>query len=119
MHRRGQPDVEVCVPAVGSGARGRRMSAINMIACYESRGRVVAMRRLITLVTIFVAALLGFAAVAVPAQAKVPGPDGQIVFGRFNTGLGDFQIFTANPTGPARSSSCPALRSVRAGHRTG
>jgi Tol biopolymer transport system component len=67
------------------------------------------MRRLITLVTIFTGALLGVAAVAVPAQAKVPGPNGQIVFGRFNAGLGDFQIFTANPDGTSQAQLLPRV----------
>jgi hypothetical protein len=40
---------------------------------------VVAMRRLITLVTTFAGGLLGLAAAGVPAQAKTPGPNGQIV----------------------------------------
>ena len=57
-------------------------------------------------------ALLVSAAAAVPAQAKVPAPNSQIVFGRFNTGLSDFQIFTANPDGTSRARSCPALRSA-------
>ena len=67
------------------------------------------MRRLITLVTVLAAALLGSAAAAVPAQAKVPGPNGQIVFGRFNTGLGDFQIFTANPDGTSQVQLLPGV----------
>ena len=67
------------------------------------------MRRLITLVTIFAGALLGLAAAAVPAQAKAPGPNGQIVFGRFNAGLGDFQIFTANPDGTSQVQLLPGV----------
>src|SRR5215472_5550650 len=67
------------------------------------------MRRLITLVTIFAAALLAFAAVTVPAQAKVPGPNGQIVFGRFDASLGDFQIFTANPSGTSQVQLLPGV----------
>jgi hypothetical protein len=69
----------------------------------EPRASVAAVRRLITLITVLAAALLGSAAAAVPAQAKVPDPNGQIVFGRFNTGLGDFQIFTANPDGTSQA----------------
>ena len=67
------------------------------------------MRRLITLVGIFAGALLGLAAAGVPAQAKVPGPNGQIVFGRFNAGLGDFQIFTANPDGTSQVQLLPGV----------
>jgi Tol biopolymer transport system component len=67
------------------------------------------MRRLITLITVLAAALLGSAAVAVPVQAKVPGSNGQIVFGRFNTGLGDFQIFTANPDGTSQVQLLPGV----------
>lgn len=67
------------------------------------------MRRLITLVTVFAATLLGGAAATVPAQAKVPGPNGQIVFGRFNPGLGDFQIFTANPDGTSQVQLLPGV----------
>lgn len=67
------------------------------------------MRRLITLVTIFAGALLGLAAAGVPAQAKVPGPNGQIVFGRFNASLGDFQVFTANPDGTRQVQLLPGV----------
>lgn len=72
-------------------------------------GRMVAMRRLITLITVVAATLLGSAAAAVPAQAKAPGPNGQIVFGRFNTGLDDFQIFTANPDGTRQVQLLPGV----------
>jgi Tol biopolymer transport system component len=85
------------------------MRAIDMIALPSAPRRVVAMRRLITLVAIFTGALLGSVACAVPAQAKVPGPNGQIVFGRFNTGLGDFQIFTANPDGTSQAQLLPGV----------
>ncbi len=67
------------------------------------------MRRLITLVIIVTGALLGLAAAVVPAQAKAPGPNGQIVFGRFNAGLGDFQIFTANPDGTHQVQLLPGV----------
>ena len=77
-------------------------------AC-EPRGGVAAMRRLIMLITVFAAALLGGAAAAVPAQAKVPGPNGQIIFGRFSTDLGDFQIFTANPDGTSQIQLLPRV----------
>ena len=50
---------------------------------------------------IVVAAAILFAPVAVtePAQAKAPGPNGQIVFERFNHSLGHNVIYTANPDG--------------------
>ena len=44
-------------------------------------------------------ALLGLISATGPAQAKVPGPDGQIVFGRFDPALNDEVSFTANPDG--------------------
>jgi Tol biopolymer transport system component len=44
--------------------------------------------------------LVAFAFVAVhPAGAKVSGPNGRIVFSRFDPALGDFVTFTANPDG--------------------
>ena len=67
------------------------------------------MRRLITLATVLATALLGGVTAMVPAQAKVAGPNGQIVFGRFNTGLGDFQIFTANPDGTSQVPLLPGV----------
>ena len=76
------------------------------------------MRRQITLVTIFAAALLGFASVSVPAQAKVPGPNGQIVFGRFDASLGDFQIFTANPDGTSQVQLRPGVACEGSRHGT-
>ena len=65
------------------------------------------MRRLITLVTVLAAALLGGVAATAPAQAKPPGANGQIVFGRYSTALGDFQIFTANPDGTNQAQVLP------------
>jgi Tol biopolymer transport system component len=67
------------------------------------------MRRLITLVTVLAATLLGGVAAAMPAQAKVPGANGQIVFGRFSPDLGDFQIFTANPDGTGQAQLLPGV----------
>jgi Tol biopolymer transport system component len=67
------------------------------------------MRRLITLVTVLAAALLGSGAAIAPAQAKAPGANGQIVFGRFNADLGDFQIFTANPDGTNQAQVLPGV----------
>jgi len=68
---------------------------------------VAALRRLITLVTVLAAALLGGVAATAPAQAKAPGANGQIVFGRYSTALGDFQIFTANPDGTNEAQVLP------------
>jgi Tol biopolymer transport system component len=70
---------------------------------------VAALRRLITSVTVLAAALLGGITALSPAQAKVPGANGQIVFGRFNPGLGDFQIFTANPDGTSQVQLLPGV----------
>src|SRR5271166_420212 len=68
---------------------------------------VAALRRLITLVTVLAAALLGGVAATAPAQAKAPGANGQIVFGRYSTALGDFQIFTVNPDGTNEAQVLP------------
>src|SRR4030095_6097998 len=43
--------------------------------------------------------LLGLVAIGGPAQAKVPGPNGQIVFSRFNPDTETADIFVANPEG--------------------
>lgn len=75
----------------------------------KPRGRAGTMPRLITLITVSATALAGLAAAALPAQAKVPGPDGQIIFGRFNASLGDFQIFTANPDGTRQVQLMPGV----------
>ena len=51
--------------------------------------------------------MLGSVAATAPAQAKAPGANGQIVFGRYSTALGDFQIFTANPDGTHQAQVLP------------
>jgi Tol biopolymer transport system component len=43
--------------------------------------------------------LLGLIAATLPAQAKVPGPNGQIVFTRYDPAIDDFHVFIANPDG--------------------
>jgi Tol biopolymer transport system component len=43
--------------------------------------------------------LLDLVAVMAPSQAKVPGPNGQIVFGRFDPAIGDDDIYVTNPDG--------------------
>jgi TolB protein len=69
----------------------------------------VAMRRLITLVTIFAAALLAFAAAAVPAQAKTPGPNGEILFTRFDPSVGDGVLYIMNPDGSGLHQVLPGV----------
>lgn len=59
------------------------------------------------MVIVLAAALLGGVAATAPAQAKPPGANGQIVFGRYSTALGDFQIFTANPDGTNQAQVLP------------
>jgi len=39
------------------------------------------------------------ATTALPAHGTFPGTNGQITYGRFNSTIGDFQIFVANPDG--------------------
>ena len=56
------------------------------------------MRRLIELVTMS-AMTLGLVAASGPAQAKVPGPNGQIAFARSDPATGDDYTYTANPDG--------------------
>src|SRR5512132_1246449 len=57
------------------------------------------MRRRIAVVTVSAMTLLGLIAIGGPAQAKVPGPNGQIVFSRFNPDTENADIFVANPDG--------------------
>ena len=70
------------------------------------------MKRLIALVTGTGMALLGVVTVTEPAQAKVPGPNGQIVFGRFDPALGDFVSFTVNPDGSHERQLFPGTSEV-------
>ena len=54
--------------------------------------------------------LIAFAFVAVhPAGAKVPGPNGRIVFGRFDPAAGDFHLFTVNPDGTNEAQLLPGV----------
>src|SRR5437764_5076124 len=56
------------------------------------------MKRLLALATVAGIALLGPGAVTGPAQAKVPGPNGQIVFSRMKSD--DHSVtYTVNPDG--------------------
>jgi len=57
------------------------------------------MRRLIALVTVSVMTLLGLVTVTGPAQAKVPGSNGRIVFAHFDQRLGNTVIYTVNSDG--------------------
>ena len=57
------------------------------------------LRRTVT-VLVTITCLVGILAVAaLPAGAKVRGPNGRIVFGRFDPAVGDFHLFTINPDG--------------------
>jgi Tol biopolymer transport system component len=62
----------------------------------ESR---ITKRRPIALVTVSVMTLFGLVAASGPAQAKVPGPNGQIVFARYDPSIDDSHVFTVNPNG--------------------
>jgi Tol biopolymer transport system component len=57
------------------------------------------MRRLVTLGAVVEMLLVGLVAVAGPAQAKVPGPNGEILFTRFDAALDDGVLYTMNPDG--------------------
>jgi Tol biopolymer transport system component len=57
------------------------------------------MRRLIVLLSVAVMPLLGLVVVGGPAQAKYPGANGQIAFGRPDPATGEPRIFIANPDG--------------------
>jgi hypothetical protein len=46
---------------------------------------------------------------ASPAQAKVRGANGRIVFGRFDPAVGDFRIFTVNPDGTNEVQLLPGI----------
>jgi Tol biopolymer transport system component len=46
---------------------------------------------------------------ASPAQAKVRGSNGRIVFGRFDPAVGDFHIFTVNPDGTDEVQLLPGI----------
>jgi Tol biopolymer transport system component len=55
--------------------------------------------RKLTVLAAAALATAGCAGISGPAQAKVRGPDGQIVFGRFDPALNDEVSFTVNPDG--------------------
>jgi Tol biopolymer transport system component len=56
-------------------------------------------RRLIVLVAVAAMTLLGLVTVGGAAQAKVPGPNGQLVFSRYDPAADESHIFTVNPDG--------------------
>jgi Tol biopolymer transport system component len=57
------------------------------------------MRRVSRLLLPLILTMMVAAAVAPPAEAKAPGPNGRIVFGRFDPAIEGFRVFTANPDG--------------------
>jgi len=63
------------------------------------------MRRLIVLALLAGLALV--ALFAIPAAARPPGANGQIVFGRFDPALGDQVIYTVNPDGSHEHQMLP------------
>ena len=67
------------------------------------------MRRLIMLVSVAGVALLGIVAVGGPVQAKVFGPNGQIVFATFDPAVDDLTPFTINPDGTHEFRLLPDL----------
>jgi Tol biopolymer transport system component len=70
---------------------------------------VVAVKRSIALVTVTATMLLGFVIVTEPAQGKVFGPNGQIVFAREDPAIDDLTAFTINPDGTHESALLPGL----------
>ena len=60
-------------------------------------------------VTVAATMALGLVAVTGPAQGKVFGPNGQIVFGREDPAIGDFTPFTINPDGTHEVPLLPGL----------
>lgn len=73
------------------------------------------MRRLTAVLWVAAAVLLGLVAPTGLALAKVPGPNGQILFGRFRPALDDTVLYTVNPDGshlhrvipgPVRATEC-------------
>jgi Tol biopolymer transport system component len=64
-------------------------------------------RRLIVLVSVAAMTLLGVVAIGGSAQAKVPGPNGQIVFARFDPALESTVTYTVNPDGSHQQQLFP------------
>lgn len=83
-----------------------RSSASPFPACSQRSPR----RRYVTAsVLLFVVAVAGVA--ALPAAAKVPGPNGQIVFSRFDPTFQDDATYTMNPDGSDVQPLFPAFAS--------
>jgi TolB protein len=68
---------------------------------------VVAVKRPIALAILAATTLLASVAVTGLAQAKVPGPNGQLLFGRFDPAQGDTFIYTINPDGSHEQQLLP------------
>src|SRR6266545_839555 len=62
-------------------------------------GKGSVMKRVMAVLTVTGTILLGLVAPAGPTQAKVPGPDGQLLFLRFDPAVGDTVLYTVNPDG--------------------
>jgi hypothetical protein len=74
------------------------------------------MKRLTAVLSIAAVVALGLVAPAGPALAEVPGPNGQILFGRYSPALDESVLYTVNPDGshlhrvipgPPRVTECP------------
>lgn len=57
------------------------------------------MRRLVVFVTVLAMTLLVLVVATAPVQAKVPGPNGQIVFARSDPAIDENRLYTVNPDG--------------------
>lgn len=67
------------------------------------------MRKLTTVAAVLIT--LSFAAAAGPAQAKVPGPNGQIAFSRYDPAFGDDATYIMNPDGSNMRPLFPSFAS--------
>jgi TolB protein len=76
---------------------------------------VIAVKRSIGPIVVAAAILFAPVVVTGPALAEVPGPNGQILFGRFRPALDDTVLYTVNPDGshlhrvipgPVRATEC-------------
>ena len=71
--------------------------------------KVTTLPRLIALVTLSATTVMGLVGVTGPAQAKVPGPNGQIVFSRFNGDTGSADALRGQPGRNERAGGAPGL----------
>jgi hypothetical protein len=94
------------------------LAAFDEATAPTSKGGVF-MRTVLLRVTLAItaSAALVVTAFTAPAGAKVPGPNGQIVFGRFDQALGDFVSFTVNPDGSHEQQLFPGHPRCPAGRR--